>query len=189
MKQFATISLLLLLCFNWFGYRLLSDFLQQKADNRLEAKLDSEQYDPSQLIEIRVPINLPYHNDWDQFERFNGEIVLEGILYKYVKRKVEKGELVLLCLPNNEKQMLASARDQFFQLVNDIQQTSKGKTSEKGNPSTTKNILSDYQPENNQWAIPSPEGTGIIFSHFLSRHIDPIYTESPEKPPEISLAI
>jgi hypothetical protein len=189
LKQFAAISLLLLLCFNWFGYRLLSGILQQKADTRLEAKLDKEQYDPAQLIELRIPINLPYHNDWDQFERYNGEIILNGVHYKYVKRKVEKGELVLLCLPNNEKQMLASARDQFFKLVNDIQQNPTGSTSEKGNPSTVKNLLSEYQRELNEWVIASAEKPAVTYSLFPPLQLSYLHTDTPENPPEFFSAI
>ena len=37
LKQIASILLLGLLFFNWYGYRIVSDYLQQKADTKLEA--------------------------------------------------------------------------------------------------------------------------------------------------------
>jgi hypothetical protein len=185
-KKVSAILLSSLLFFNWYGYRLLTDLMQNKASNRLEAKLDKDQYDPSQLIEIRVPINLPYHNDWDQFERFKGEIELNGIHYSYVKRKVEKGELVLLCLPNSEKQMLSSARDQFFKLVNDLQQPSNGKNADKGNQISVKNVLSDYDQDNHQWSLTYPEPISYIDSHNYREDVNSCFHGSPEQPPELN---
>lgn len=153
LKKIASILLLAILFFNWYGYRILSDILQQQSDTKLEAKLDRNDYDESALIELRVPINLPYHNDWKDFERYNGTIEINGIHYNYVKRKVEKGELVLLCLPNDEKQHLQSARDQFFKLVNDLQQPESGKKSSPSSSISFKSITSEYQQENNNWNI------------------------------------
>ena len=145
LRRSIAIAFLTLLFFNWYGYRLLSGFLQNRSDIQLEAKLDQNDYDASQLFEIRVPLNLPYHNDWQEFERYNGEIEVNGVHYKYVKRKVEKGEMVLLCLPNNEKQNLLSARDQFFKLVNDLQQNNSGKKSDQGSPNTIKTFNFEYR--------------------------------------------
>lgn len=186
LKQIATILLLGLLFFNWYGYRIVSDYLQHQANTKLEAKLDNNDYNESQLIELRVPINLPYHNDWKAFERYNGEIEIEGVHYKYVKRKVEKGELVLLCLPNSEKQLLQSARDNFFKLVNDLQQNNSGKKSDSGNSSSFKSQFSDYQQEKNNWAVSllsdSKPGYSVKDIQFISSY----FYSSPEQPPEVA---
>ncbi|MFM7839637.1 MAG: hypothetical protein ACKO6K_08710, partial [Chitinophagaceae bacterium] len=60
MKQLLSIVLITLLFFNWYGYRVLSDYLQTRSVVRLEARLDKDDYNPAELIEIRVPLNLPY---------------------------------------------------------------------------------------------------------------------------------
>lgn len=152
MKRIASILLLGILFFNWFGYRLLSDFLQQQANTQLEAQLDNNSYDESQLIEMRVTLNLPYQTNWSEFERVDGEIEIDGILYKYVKRKVENGQLVLLCLPNEAKMRLQTARDDFFKLVNDLQQSTQNKKSNTG--TTALNSFStEYWQEKNNWQI------------------------------------
>ena len=186
LKQIATILLLGLLFFNWFGYRIVSDCLQQQADTKLEAKLDNNDYDESQLIELRVPINLPYHNDWKAFERYNGEIEIEGVHYKYVKRKVEKGELVLLCLPNSQKQLLQSARDNFFKLVNDLQQNNSGKKSDTGNSSSFKSQFSDYQQEKNNWAVALLSDSQINYPVADIPLLPSYFSSSPEQPPEVA---
>ena len=186
MKQIASILLLGLLFFNWYGYRIVSSYLQQQSDTKFEAKLDNNEYDETQLIELRVPINLPYHNDWKGFERYNGEIEINGVHYKYVKRKVEKGELVLLCLPNSEKQLLQSARDNFFKLVNDLQQNNPGKKSESGHPSSFKGLYSDYQQEKNNWSFVSFTCNIPDYSELNMVFIATNFSSSPEQPPELS---
>ncbi len=185
MKQLASILLLGLLFFNWFGYRIVSDYLQEESDIQLEARLDNDDYDESQLIELRVPINLPYHNDWKSFERYNGEIEIDGIHYKYVKRKVEKDELVLLCLPNTEKQLLQTARDNFFKLVNDLQQNNPGKKSGNNHTESFKNLFSDYQQEKNNWTFSQLSLNYSFNAHSGISFIHSGFSSSPEQPPEV----
>lgn len=183
LKQTAAILLLVLLFFNWYGYRLLSDYLQSQSDSRMEAKLDQDDYDPSQLFELRVPLNLPYHNDWKDFERFNGSIEINGVHYKYVKRKIEKGEMVLLCLPNNERQLLQSARDQFFKLVNDLQQPGSPKKSDS-NTSVFKALFAEYQQEKNNWAIIQPGLHQNQFAQYSIGCVPQHAAQTPAQPPE-----
>lgn len=163
MKRVAAILLLTLFLFNWFGYRLLSDFLQHRADTRLEAQFDHDQYNESSLLQIRIPLNMPYQNISTGFERYDGEVEVNGIHYKYVKRKVEKGELVLLCLPNETKMRLQSARDEFFKLVNDLQHSSQSK--ESGSSGSIKNPVSEYQQQQNNWCI---NGIVALQNHYIS---------------------
>lgn len=123
MKRIAAILLMGILFFNWYGYKLLSSYLEDKADRRLEASLDKNGYDESQLISIKVPSShLSYYNSNTQFERVDGKIEVGGIQYKYVKRRLYNDSLELLCIPNHDAMKLQTARNQFFQLVNDIQQ-------------------------------------------------------------------
>ncbi len=151
MKRAAAILLLLIFLFNWFGYRLLSDYLQHRADTRLEAQLDQQQYNEASLIEIRVPLNMPYQSISSSYERYDGEIEFNGIHYKYVKRKVENGELVLLCLPNENRMRLQNARDEFFKLVNDLQHNSQGKNSAPG--VSIKSPVTEYWDQQNNWQV------------------------------------
>ena len=150
MKRAAAILLLIIFLFNWFGYRLLSDYLQHRADTQLEVQLDQQQYNEASLLEIRVPLNMPYQSISSSFERYDGEITFNGIHYKYVKRKVENGELVLLCLPNENRMRLQSARDEFFKLVNDLQHNAQNKNTSArsiGNPVT------EYWEQQNNWQV------------------------------------
>ena len=177
--------LLGLLFFNWYGYRIVSDFLQERSDVQMEARLDNNDYNEAELIEIRIPINLPYHDDWKEFERYDGEAEINGIHYKYVKRKVEKGELVLMCLPNNERQLLQTARDNFFKLVNDLQQPDSGKKSDNGNSNSFKSLFSEYQQEKNNWTVALLATEATNFPVKELQLIPSYLSSSPEQPPEL----
>jgi hypothetical protein len=86
-KKLAAISLLLLLLFNFVGYRVLFYALQHQADKQLETQLDKEAYNDEDLVTITVPLSLPYLTNWKDFERTDGEIKLDGKIYHYVKQK------------------------------------------------------------------------------------------------------
>lgn len=151
MKLAASILLLTILAFNWVGYRFVSHYFENKSDIKLEASINNSNYEESDLIELRVPLNAPYISGSAEFERYSGEIELDGVHYKYVKRKVEKGELVLLCLPNENKTRFQNSRIDFFKLVNDLNHSSQSK--EKSTASSFKTSTTEYRQENNSWAI------------------------------------
>lgn len=113
---------MLLFSFNWFGYRLLFDYLNKEANAQLEFSLDNNAYDESQLIELKVPIHLPYQANWVDYQRYNGEIKLNGVVYKYVKRKLANDTLYLKCIPDIKKMDLQKAKNDFFSISNNLSQ-------------------------------------------------------------------
>ena len=181
MKKLAAIFLLLLLSFNFMGYRLWFYFVQQQADERLLSSLDAEQYNEADLITLTIPLQIPYQPSQKDFERVDGEIKVDGIIYKYVKRKVEGGQLVLLCLPDKQKMHLEDAKHTAFKLTNDVPAT--GKT-DAAKTNLLKSIFSDYDRSTMGWDITPPEK---VF-HFNRPINDKIsftsYLTTPEQPPE-----
>ena len=111
-----------LLLFNWFGYKLVLKYLVTKADLKLETRIDLNDYEESQLLEIRVALNMPYQNTQAEFERHYGEIEIDGKYYTYVKSKIEEGYLVLKCIPNFQKEILINTDNILFKATNDIDQ-------------------------------------------------------------------
>lgn len=127
-----------------FGYRWVFNYLQQQSDKRLEASLDRNEYNEADLITITVPISLPYINNQQDFERVDGEITVEGKIYKYVKRKIADGNLVLLCLPDYNKMKIESAKDDFFKYANDLAQNNQSKKSDNSKSGVFKNLVSEF---------------------------------------------
>ena len=118
------------------------DYLQTKNDLKLEARLDNNSYDESQLIEIKVPVNIAYQTSRPNYERCDGEIVIDGITYKYVKRKVTQDTLFLMCIPNAEKMRLESVKNHVYKVVNDLDQNNDSKKSDS--KSVFKNLQTVY---------------------------------------------
>jgi len=133
-----------ILFFNWYGYQVVSAYLQDRADRRLEAVLDTDGYDESQLISLKVPVNsLSYYNPTTRFERVDGQIEVGGIQYKYVKRRLYGDSLELLCIPNRVAMKLQMAKNDFFRQVNDLQPN--GQNGKKQNTPVSKSFsTSDY---------------------------------------------
>ncbi len=140
MRKFAAIVLICLLAFNWYGYRLMIHYFENRSDLVLQDKLNKQEYADQELVELRVPLHLPYLSDWKEFESFEGETTINGHHYRYVKRKLEKGELVLLCIPNQHKDNISKAGDDYFKQVNDLPVEKKAKSNQK----VLKSVLNDF---------------------------------------------
>lgn len=153
MKKLIAILLLVLFLFNLVGYRLWFNYVQQQSDIQLEASLDKHQYKDADLIAIKVPLSIPYQTVQSNYERVDGEIKINGKIYKYVKRRIVNGELELLCLPDQNKMRLQDARNDFFKTTNDIASNNSSKKSDNSKTSIFKNITSDYEQEVNTYAL------------------------------------
>jgi hypothetical protein len=112
-------------------------FWEDRANARFEATLDSNQYDPAQLILLRISADaLPYSKASEQFERFDGCIGIGAARYRTVKRRLYNDSVEFLCIPDGSASPFRLAKDNFFRLVNDLQKSghskfpgSSGKTS------------------------------------------------------------
>lgn len=153
MKKLAAISLICLLAFNWFGYRIVTGIMSDHADQRLEAQLDNERYEDSQLIEVRIPLNVPYQVSQADFERHYGEVEVDGIIYTYVKSKVEMNELVLKCIPNESKKQIREAGNDFYKKTNGLDQEQSGK---KTNNQVVKQSASDFDDQLETFTVKAP---------------------------------
>lgn len=117
MKKIASLFLLGILLFNWIGYRLVIGYWQERAKTTLEARLDDDDYDGSQLISIKIPVtHLAYYNSSPKFERVNGSLELNGVVYKYVKRRLYNDTLEWLCLPDQGAMQLRACANKIFEI-------------------------------------------------------------------------
>jgi hypothetical protein len=181
LRKFAAILLLVLFLFNWFGYQPLISFLEEKANMQLETQLDKNNFDESQLVSVKIPAH--YFSGYvnaKNFERADGQVDINGIIYNYVKVRVYNDSLEMLCIPNNAAMKLSSAKDSFFKLVNDLQH----RGNKKSNPGFYKNISTDYLAindftvTNNNFSIVSKWPPSFI-GH-IQFHISPVLENPPE---------
>lgn len=126
MKKLVAISFLLLFLFNTAGYYFVQNYLMNKASVATTNNIDRNNYDYDQLIELKVPLNMPYYQNTN-FERHEGTITIKGILYSYVERKIENGFLIIKCLPDWKSQQVKENTGDYFAKANGIDKSGAGK--------------------------------------------------------------
>lgn len=147
LKSFAAFFLISVLSFNWYGFDLLVNILEKRYDQELEKALDENDYDSSQIIELDSKVILPYVADMNNFERIDGEIMIDGVYYKFVERKYENGRIIYRCIPNTNKIKLHDARSTFIELMNEIQAAPENHK-QTSNSLSVKKTISDYELQN-----------------------------------------
>jgi hypothetical protein len=184
LRKILAILLLGVHLFNLGGYRLVFSKLENKVGAQMVARIDRLEYNDQDLIEVKVPVNLPYQTNWQEFERYDGEIQIAGVHYNYVKRKLQNDTLILMCIPNTDKMKLFNARETFFSLVNDMQQNENG----KDHPlpvKPVKIVMAEYVSDLNNYSLTGLQTISINYNQVPSPGLLSIYQESPVQPPEL----
>ena len=155
--------------------------MEEKSDAQLEARLDENKYDESQLVSIKVPATyLSYYTNSKLFERVDGQIEINGVEYKYVKRRLFNDSLELVCLPNKTAVKLRAAQNDFFKLVNDIQH----KENKKSSSGFSKNVSTDYLNFNHDFLLSSLFFTTSNWSSYFKDAVLFNFSSVIENPPE-----
>ena len=118
------------------------------ANKTLETALDKNNYNDQALISIKTPINLPYYNNSSVFARAYGEVEMNGVLYTYVKSRIYNDSLEMLCIPNSSKQQLLNSKDNFTNVVFDLQKDSNKKSTSSNKAFSFFKMLSEFEKNN-----------------------------------------
>ena len=183
LKKLASILLIILFLFNLVGYRIVYCYEQQQADNQLEASLNKDLYNEADLLTIKVPLSLPYLVNNSSFERVDGEIKVNGKIYKYVKRRILEGQLVLLCLPDYNKMLLQSeARESYKTIADGIPNSKKPGDSKS---ISFKNIFTDFNTSEINYTLNIFSNKICFESLNRPSRIITFPRTTPEQPPEV----
>jgi hypothetical protein len=189
LRKIASILLLALLSFNWFGYRIVISFFENKANEQFETKLDNNNYENDQLISIKVPVtNLAYYTNTKLFERVDGQVEINGVLYNYVKQRFYNDSVELLCIPNTAVMKLQTEKNDLVKSVNDILQIDQAKKT-TSHPVNNKNFSLDH------FTIQDIFNLNDLFVHaankssYFSSFTSFPYCAAIENPPEHSSVI
>lgn len=172
-KKLLALTLLIVHLFNLTGYTFLFRYLGQQASRQITKQIDQHSYNDAELVEIRIPLNLPYINSWGDYERHDGEITIKGNHHNYVKRKIAGDTLYLLCLPNKQKDELQLAKSNFGTDANDL-----GNKTDKQQIKKTE-VFNQYQIQDIGYTITSemsslvksyPVITSSLTDSFIDKH-------------------
>jgi len=136
--------------FNMVGYRFVFGILDHVASQKQNARLDAGDYNEANLIEITVPLNMPYQDRITEFERHYGEVTVDGLVYTYVKMKVDHNQLILKCISDVNRQQIKNAENNLAKANSSQDMDNTGK---KQHPSFSKNFISDYDNINHVYDL------------------------------------
>ncbi len=107
------------------GYYVLFWTLRTRAGHELASRLDSNNYSSEETIELKIPVSLNFPLQAQGFQRVSGTVEHLGNYYKLVKQKLENDTLYVVCIPDHNEKMLASAMKDYVQRVTETPSTSK----------------------------------------------------------------
>jgi len=184
LKKLAAILLISLFLFNAGGYQVLNAWLQHRLDKNLENRLDNDSYDDAALFSVKISsFSLPYSSVSSQFERVNGEVEMNGKIYKFVKRRIFNDSLEFLCIPDLNSMQLRTAKNDFFKMVNDLQSSAQGKKSDNTSH-IYKTFSPDYCSMNDFYSLQGPLEISPRENTHQPTKINPVYLSPAGQPPD-----
>jgi hypothetical protein len=100
LKKVIALLLINIHLLNIGGQLALHQYLVYKADKFYNEQISKGLYDVKDLAEVAIPINLPNIHDWDRFENIAGQIQFKNTTYNYVKMRMTRTAIHLMCIPN-----------------------------------------------------------------------------------------
>lgn len=129
MKKIVAILLLSVYFLSLGGYQAIFKYFIHESDVRIVKQMYDNKFNTKKLIEIKVPVNMPTIQDWSEYEQISGQIQLNGGYYNYIRMKMTKDTMYLVCLPNKIKAELVKANVIIAKNINDVPLSKKGTTS------------------------------------------------------------
>ena len=102
--------------------------------------IDAGKIDRTELVEIKIPFKSPYYSSSPGYERYYGEVNINGSFYTYVERKVSNDTIYMLCLPDVQKSTLQKAKTTLSSEIAGI----TGKGEQKDHKTNFKKLSVDY---------------------------------------------
>jgi hypothetical protein len=157
--------------------------LQDHADRKLEALLDNNEYEESQLIEIKMALNMPYQQRFTEYERHYGQIEIDGKSYTYVKKKIEGDIVIFKCIANESREQLKSAQNNIVK-ANSASDMDHSGPSKQQPLSFAKSMLSDYDDQHHYYQLTSFHSLSVHAGTHYNACLPKGTANTPYQPPE-----
>ena len=164
--------------FNIIGYKLFFYYQLAKADSRIEARIEKLDVSEENLFTVKIPIRLPYHTDWKEFESVGGEMTYNNTSYKYVSRKVLRDTLILICIEHCEKTQIEKTQIDYSKIVN-------GHSPENSKKQVAKQVRDDYYQKSTDLKIVLLAFTGQTSYNSCEVLKTSSYHQAIDRPPSL----
>jgi hypothetical protein len=108
LKKLIAIALLGLQMFTICGHLFLYQYFVYRSDKLFNDQISKNRYNVNELVEIKVPVHTSINQNWNNFEKINGQVQFKNTCYNYVKLRLTKDTIYLMCIPNYEKTRLVN---------------------------------------------------------------------------------
>lgn len=179
MKKAFAIMLLTIHLFNIGGYALLYQYFINRSDVQMVNQIYDNKIDNKKFVEIKIPQHLPIMQDWDQYQEVVGQIKVKDAYYNYVRMRMTRDTMYLICVANTNKTRLVNADIKTTKEINDVPVSKKGQEpwAKKANTYSEYNLaVFSYHYSAFGTLLKTCERIGY------TKFNDP-YIESPGKPP------
>lgn len=180
-KKTVTICLFAIYLFNQGGYSIFFHWMIIHSSRQTSASINSGSFADDELVHLKIPVLLPYSTNWNEYERYDGEVEYEGVYYHYVKRKIYNDTLHLLCLPDFKRTRLQQFENDYASQVNNLNSSSGDKSI---NP--VKRVLqpSEYDEPRTDFSVFSPSESEPPFYTFVLPFLSDTDKKAPIHPPD-----
>jgi hypothetical protein len=178
-KKLIAISLLLIQVFSLYGPIALYEYCLVQSDKLFNEQISQSRYKIDDLVEVKVPVQMPTIQDWKEYSYVSGQVQLKSGSYNYVKIKMTRDTIFLMCIPDYRttkliNQNVIDARKIADIPVNKKERVPFGKTSG----------MSIYNYHTIQYRFLTPFAT--LKKNVDNSHSDIVksYIATPGQPPE-----
>ncbi|MFT3933594.1 MAG: hypothetical protein QM726_08275 [Chitinophagaceae bacterium] len=182
MKKTIAILLLAVHLFNLGGYSLVFGYLMQRSETQFVQQLDQHIYKETELVEISIPLHLPYIQNSGEYERIDGTVEDNGIHYNFVKRRIHNDTLYIMCLPNEQKTQLAKGKSNYAGEVNDFNNSKK----EKDSPVKKAGPSAEYNNEIVQYVLTLNDNSFSQKYNSITTPLSNMVLDMPGHPPKLA---
>ena len=94
--------------FSLGGQLALHQYFSFLSDKFFTEQTSKGLYNKGELTEVKLPVNMTAITDWNDYENIKGCIQFDNVSYNYVKMKITRTALYLMCVPNYNTTRIAS---------------------------------------------------------------------------------
>jgi hypothetical protein len=91
----------------------------------LTKKIEADQFNDDELVELKIPVTLPYPIQQNGFERVEGKFEHSGTFYKLIKQKLENDTVYIVCIRDLESKQITNTLKDYVAKTNDLPLNSK----------------------------------------------------------------
>jgi hypothetical protein len=181
LKKLIAATLLTIYLFNLAGHLALYQYFTFLSDKLFNEQASLGRYNVNDLTEVQIPVDMPGITDWNGYISVSGQIKFENTSYNYVKMKVTRHVLYLMCIPNYDTTRLSGDNILEAKNIKDIPVSKKDHV-----PYGKSTLIGKFNIASVQFTFVSPIKIGALNAMHIVQPVFSHTSEVPEQPPRLS---